>query len=83
VLVGFAAETHDLLANAQSKLMRKNLDLIVANDVSAPGVGFHHDTNAVTIVRRHGEPTTVSLSDKREIARAVLDAAVRLLPTHQ
>jgi len=82
VLVGFAAETHDLLANAQAKLLRKNLDLIVANDVSLPGVGFQHDTNAVTIVRRHGEPIIVSLSDKREIARAVVDAAVELLAPH-
>lgn len=82
VLVGFAAETSDLLANAQAKLLRKNLDLIVANDVSLPGVGFHHDTNAVTIVRRHGEPLTVGLSDKREIARAVVDAAVAILAPH-
>jgi phosphopantothenoylcysteine decarboxylase/phosphopantothenate--cysteine ligase len=79
VLVGFAAETDDLLSNAQSKLLRKNLDLIVANDVSRPGVGFQHDTNAVTIVRRHGEPIAVSLSSKREVARAVLDAAAQLL----
>ena len=83
VLVGVAAETDDLLANAHSKLLRKNLDLIVANDVSLPGVGFQHDTNAVTIVRRHGEPIIVSLTDKREIARAVVDAAVALLaPQH-
>jgi phosphopantothenoylcysteine decarboxylase/phosphopantothenate--cysteine ligase len=79
VLVGFAAETDDVLANAQSKLLRKNLDLIIANDVSQPGVGFHHDTNAVTIVRRHGETITVGLSDKRVIAKAVVDAAAGLL----
>ena len=54
-LVGFAAETDDVEANAAAKLRRKHLDLIVANDVSAPGVGFEHDTNAVTILvgRRH------------------------------
>ncbi|MCB1002274.1 MAG: bifunctional phosphopantothenoylcysteine decarboxylase/phosphopantothenate--cysteine ligase CoaBC [Acidimicrobiales bacterium] len=74
VLVGFAAETSDLIANAESKLRRKNLDLIVANDVSAPGVGFQHDTNAVTIVRAGGDTITVSLTDKRAIARAVLDS---------
>ncbi|MCX6522800.1 MAG: bifunctional phosphopantothenoylcysteine decarboxylase/phosphopantothenate--cysteine ligase CoaBC [Actinobacteria bacterium] len=72
-LVGFAAETSDLIANAESKLRRKNLDLIVANDVSAPGVGFQHDTNAVTILRAGGEAVIVSLTDKRAIARAVLD----------
>ncbi len=79
VLIGFAAETADLLANATAKLERKNLDLIVANDVSQPGVGFHHDTNAVTIVRRHGDPIVVGLSGKRDVARAVVDAAVALL----
>ncbi len=62
VLVGFAAETSDLLANAEGKLERKNLDLIVANDVSAPGVGFQHDTNAVTLVRPGGQADTSSPS---------------------
>ena len=78
VLVGFAAETSDLVANAEAKLRRKNLDLIVANDVSAPGVGFHHDTNAVTLVRPGGLITTVALSDKRSIAKAVLDTVVEI-----
>ena len=73
VLVGFAAETSDLLANATSKLQRKRLDLVVANDVSAPGVGFQHDTNAVTLLRADGSVHAVALADKRSIARAVLD----------
>ncbi|MFZ9627959.1 MAG: bifunctional phosphopantothenoylcysteine decarboxylase/phosphopantothenate--cysteine ligase CoaBC [Ilumatobacteraceae bacterium] len=73
VLVGFAAETDDLLANAESKLHRKRLDLVVANDVSAPGVGFQHDTNAVTLVRPDAPPVHVGLSGKRAIAKAVLD----------
>lgn len=77
VLVGFAAETDDLVANALDKVKRKNLDLIVANDVSAPGVGFEHETNAVTILDRDGRSQTVALSDKREIARHVLDSALR------
>jgi phosphopantothenoylcysteine decarboxylase/phosphopantothenate--cysteine ligase len=76
VLVGFAAETEDLVANAAAKLAAKRLDLIVANDVSAPGVGFGHDTNAVLLLRPGGEPTTVALRDKRAIAAAVLDAVV-------
>ncbi|MEA2843869.1 MAG: phosphopantothenoylcysteine decarboxylase / phosphopantothenate---cysteine ligase, partial [Actinomycetota bacterium] len=59
ILVGFAAETSDLVANAESKLRRKNLDLIVANDVSAAHVGFQHDTNAVTLLRPGGIVTTV------------------------
>jgi phosphopantothenoylcysteine decarboxylase/phosphopantothenate--cysteine ligase len=84
VLVGFAAETDDVLANAAAKLRRKGLDLIVANDVSAPGVGFEHDTNEVTILGSDGEQTDVPLSGKREVARAVLDAvALRLSPPHK
>ncbi|MEI7547655.1 MAG: bifunctional phosphopantothenoylcysteine decarboxylase/phosphopantothenate--cysteine ligase CoaBC, partial [Actinomycetota bacterium] len=78
VLVGFAAETDDLLANAQSKLQRKHLDLIVANDVAAPGVGFQHDTNAVTMVQPGGITQAFSLTDKRSIAKAVLDTVVRI-----
>lgn len=81
-LVGFAAETADLLANAEAKLIRKNLDLIVANDVSRPGVGFQHETNAVTLVRRGGIVTTVDLADKRAIASAVLDAVAEIRSSH-
>jgi phosphopantothenoylcysteine decarboxylase / phosphopantothenate---cysteine ligase len=77
VLVGFAAETQDVAANATDKLTRKGADLIVANDVSAPGVGFAHDTNAVTLFSPDGSVVEVPLSDKRAVARAVLDAAVR------
>lgn len=76
VLVGFAAETNDLVANAHDKVKRKNLDLIVANDVSAPGVGFEHETNAVTILDRLGGSESIALTDKREIARRVIDRAV-------
>jgi phosphopantothenoylcysteine decarboxylase / phosphopantothenate---cysteine ligase len=77
-LVGFAAETNDLRANALDKLHRKNLDLIVANDVSAEGVGFEHETNAVTMYERSGFESTVALSDKRRIAHAVLDRVVAI-----
>jgi phosphopantothenoylcysteine decarboxylase/phosphopantothenate--cysteine ligase len=73
VLVGFAAETDDLEVNALDKLTRKGLDLIVANDVSAPGVGFEHDTNAVKILGADGSTQDVPLADKRAIARAILD----------
>jgi phosphopantothenoylcysteine decarboxylase/phosphopantothenate--cysteine ligase len=76
-LVGFAAETDDVLANAQSKLKRKNLDLIVANDVSAPGVGFGHDTNAVSILFADGQQIQVNLATKHTIATAVLDSVVK------
>jgi phosphopantothenoylcysteine decarboxylase/phosphopantothenate--cysteine ligase len=79
VLVGFAAETDDVVANAQGKLRRKHLDLIVANDVSAPSVGFEHDTNEVTIIGPAGVVQNVPLADKRVVARAVMDAVVLAL----
>jgi phosphopantothenoylcysteine decarboxylase/phosphopantothenate--cysteine ligase len=78
VLVGFAAETDDLVANARSKLTRKNLDLIVANDVGADNVGFAHDTNAVTLLRPDAEPVEIDLASKREIARAVINTIVEI-----
>ena len=78
VLVGFAAETSDLLAHATSKLRAKHLDLIVANDVSAPQVGFAHDTNAVTLLRPDAEPVEIDLASKREVARAVINTIVEI-----
>ncbi len=77
-LVGFAAETEDLVAHAEAKLRRKKLDLIVANDVSAAGVGFQHDTNAVCLLRPDAAMVTISLTDKRSIARAILDVVTDL-----
>ena len=78
VLVGFAAETENLVAHAQSKLDRKGADLIVANDVSQAGVGFAHSTNAVTLVARGTEPVEVALADKRSIARSIMNAVVAI-----
>jgi len=79
VLVGFAAETDDLLANAQDKLVRKRVDLLVANDVSLPGVGFAHDTNAVMLLRPGHQPVNVGRRDKRDIANVVVDAIVDVI----
>jgi phosphopantothenoylcysteine decarboxylase/phosphopantothenate--cysteine ligase len=73
VLVGFAAETGDVRAGAADKLRRKGLDLIVANDVTAPGAGFGHDTNAASLLDAAGRWTEVALTTKRELARIVLD----------
>ncbi len=81
VLVGFAAETDDLLENARSKLERKHLDLIVANDVGADRVGFAHDTNAVTLLRPDAEPVEIGLAAKRDVARAVTDTIVEIRRT--
>ena len=80
VLVGFAAETNDVRQNAEVKLRRKGADLLVANDVSAPGVGFAHDTNAVTILTSDGSVQEIPLTDKTAIAEAVLHAAIARLP---
>ncbi len=75
-LVGFAAETTDVDANAQAKLVAKGADLLVANDVSAPQVGFEHDTNAVVIHQVGGTPIEVPLAGKDVVADAVLDAVL-------
>jgi phosphopantothenoylcysteine decarboxylase/phosphopantothenate--cysteine ligase len=79
VLVGFAAETQDLARNAAEKLARKNLDLIVANDVSKANVGFEHDTNEVVVLDARGTRHDVPLTSKREVARVVLDAVQTIL----
>ena len=79
VIVGFAAETEDLVSHAQSKLERKNVDVIVANDVSAPQVGFAHDTNEVTIFVSDGCQRHVSLRSKRQIAEEVLNTVAQIL----
>jgi phosphopantothenoylcysteine decarboxylase / phosphopantothenate---cysteine ligase len=78
VLVGFAAETSDLRANAAAKLARKGADLIVANDVSQPQVGFEYDTNQVVILGADGSVVEVPLADKHDVAIAVLDAVLRI-----
>jgi len=78
VLVGFAAETGNLLARAREKRIRKNVDLIVANDVSAPGSGFDVDTNAVTIIGAD-EEQTLPLQSKARVADAILDRVEQLI----
>jgi phosphopantothenoylcysteine decarboxylase/phosphopantothenate--cysteine ligase len=76
VVVGFAAETEDLLENARKKLDQKKLDLIVANDVSASDSGFKVDTNRVTILDPQGEPTTLPLLSKEEVAASVIQRVI-------
>ncbi len=82
VLVGFAAETDDVPERARAKLVAKGVDLMVANDVSAPQVGFDHDTNAVTVFGADGTVTTVPLTAKDAVADAVLDRVVLLGGRH-
>ena len=77
VFVGFAAETNDVLAHAKDKLARKNLDLIVANDVTRPGAGFDVDTNIVTLITKDGQEALPMMS-KAEVAQRILDRALAL-----
>jgi phosphopantothenoylcysteine decarboxylase/phosphopantothenate--cysteine ligase len=72
-LIGFAAETENLIENAKAKLVSKNLDLIVANDVSKPGVGFGSDDNEVTIIAGSGKVEKLPRLSKQEIAHRILD----------
>ena len=72
LLVGFAAETQDLEANAAAKLEKKNCDLIVANDVSKPGIGFDSDENEVVILQRGGASITIGQAPKPKIAAAII-----------
>ena len=77
-IVGFAAETADVAQNARKKLAAKNLDLIVANDVTAEGAGFDHDTNVVSLYYRDGRDVALPKMSKAEVAQRVLDEIVRL-----
>jgi len=77
IVVGFAAETNDVLANARKKLENKSLDAIVLNDVSQPGIGFDSERNAVTILT-HAGAETVPETSKWEVAHRVLDAVVKV-----
>ncbi|MBI5503892.1 MAG: bifunctional phosphopantothenoylcysteine decarboxylase/phosphopantothenate--cysteine ligase CoaBC [Deltaproteobacteria bacterium] len=78
VLVGFAAETDDVVGHAREKLTRKGLDLIVANDVTSPGAGFETETNAAVLVDRDGNQQEIGLIAKDELADRILDRAIAL-----
>jgi len=77
IVIGFAAETENVLENARQKLLSKNLDAVVVNDVSREGVGFDSERNAVTIISRD-EVVEVPETTKWEVAQRVLDQVVRL-----
>lgn len=79
VVIGFAAETNDLLQNANAKLQKKNADAIVANDVSDPGIGFGTDDNAVTILRPNQAPMRWSRQSKMMIAEKIVALTAKLL----
>lgn len=79
ILVGFAAETNDVLENAVAKYRKKNLDLIVANDVTQEGAGFAGDTNIVNIIDRGGAVEALPRMPKRQVADALLDRIKKLI----
>jgi phosphopantothenoylcysteine decarboxylase / phosphopantothenate---cysteine ligase len=78
LIVGFAAETEHVAENARKKLAAKNADLIVANDVTAEGAGFDHDTNIVTLFSRDGRDLALPKLGKSEVAQRILDEVLRL-----
>ncbi len=83
VVIGFAAETQDLLANAAAKLAAKKLDIIVANDVTEPGSGFGSDDNRVTLLFADGRQEALPIMPKGEVAARVLESALaRLVSPH-
>jgi phosphopantothenoylcysteine decarboxylase/phosphopantothenate--cysteine ligase len=81
VVIGFAAESRDLLKNAEAKLKAKNLDMIVANDISAPDSGFGADTNRVTLLFSDAEKQPLPLMSKEEVAETIIARLAMLLET--
>ncbi len=79
ILVGFAAETEDAVDNARDKLLNKNLDLIVVNNLKEPGAGFAAPTNRVSIIERGGNVEELPLMEKEQLAHYILDRVVKLL----
>jgi len=83
LLVGFATETENVIENAERKLRSKNLDMIVANDVTQAGAGFAGDTNIVTLLDRLGRQESLPLMSKEDVAHAVYDRLLALKTTSQ
>lgn len=79
VLIGFAAETNDLLENASKKIAKKNLDFIVANDITMNGAGFGSDTNIVKVIDRDGNITPYPKLSKEDVGGVILDKAIEIL----
>ena len=77
IVVGFAAETNDVVSYASAKLKQKNLDLVVANDITQQGAGFNSDTNIATIITRDNE-IELPLMSKRDLADKILDEVIKL-----
>lgn len=78
VLAGFCMETQNLIENARKKLASKNLDIIVANDLSKEGAGFKGNTNIVTIIDKYGNQKPLDIMEKEEIAHIILDECIKI-----
>ncbi|NLY09901.1 MAG: bifunctional phosphopantothenoylcysteine decarboxylase/phosphopantothenate--cysteine ligase CoaBC [Tissierellia bacterium] len=79
IMVGFAAETNDVLENAQGKLVKKNLDFIVANDLTREGAGFKESTNIITIISADGEQTKFPIMSKEQVAQEIINKIIQLI----
>lgn len=79
VVIGFAAETENVEANARKKLTSKNADMIVANNISEAGAGFSSDTNIVTFYRKDGSSEALPILDKKEVAEHIIKEAANFL----
>jgi phosphopantothenoylcysteine decarboxylase / phosphopantothenate---cysteine ligase len=79
ILVGFAVETDNLIQYATKKMIEKNMDLIVANDITQPGAGFQTETNIVKILDRDGGSVDLPLMDKMDVAARILDRVLELI----
>ena len=79
MIVGFALETDDAVANGKAKLAAKDLDLIVVNDATEPGAGFGVDTNRVTLLSHDGREERLPLMSKADVADAILDRVEQLI----
>ncbi|CVK19734.1 bifunctional phosphopantothenoylcysteine decarboxylase/phosphopantothenate--cysteine ligase CoaBC [Sporomusa sphaeroides] len=82
LLIGFAAETQELLSHAQEKLIKKNLDMIVANDVTLPGAGFNTDTNIVRVIHKNGQIEELPQLTKRQVAEILIDKICVMLTNY-
>jgi len=79
VMVGFALETNDAIKNAQRKLVKKNFDFIVLNDLTDKGAGFGYDTNKVTFLEQNDKITRYTIKTKAEVATDIVDKVIQLL----
>jgi phosphopantothenoylcysteine decarboxylase/phosphopantothenate--cysteine ligase len=79
ILVGFSAETDNLIKNASGKLASKNMDMIVANDVTMEGAGFGTDTNVVKLIKKNGSILDLPVMSKKDVAHRILDEILTMM----